>query len=88
MAMVNHDYPLENSLQVVDAQNEPVEAAQIRIYEAVPFQAGVIDTWYASTTSDVDGKWVDPIELPDGQSWVVHFQKLNSYGSNHVEIVT
>ena len=88
MPMVNHNYPLENSLRVVNELNEPIEAAQIRVYELTPFEAGVIDTWYASTTSDVDGYWVDPIDLPAGQTLVVHMQKANTYGPNHVEITT
>ena len=88
MAIVNHNYPLPDSLKVVDEQNNPIEAAVVRIYGLTEFQAGLLDTWVADTTTDVDGNWVDPIELTDGMTWVVHIQKLTVYGPEHVEITT
>ena len=88
MAIVNHDYPGTNDLLVVNATNEPVEGAEIRVYGHTEFQAGLVDTWEAMTVSDADGKWVDPIVLDDGRSWVVHMQKPSVYGPVHVEITT
>jgi len=88
MAIVNHDYPLDNEMLVVNEINEPIEGAEIRIYDHTAFFAGVLDTWVASTTTDIEGKWVDPIVLEDGRSWVVHFQKESMYGPDHVEITT
>ena len=88
MAIVNHDYPVSGALTVVDSENAPIEAAQIRIYDLTAFQAGVLSTWQAATSSDMEGKWVDPITLPDGRSWVVYMEKQNTYGPNHIEITT
>lgn len=88
MAVVNHDFPLANEMMVVDEENNPIEGAEIRIYDHTAFFAGVLSTWVGMTLSDVDGKWVDPIILPDGQSWVVHFQKESVAGPNHIEITT
>ena len=88
MTIVNHDYPLSNELLIVDEQNEPIEGAVIRIFDLTNFQADVVDVWEAETISDIDGKWVDPIALEDGRSWVVHVQKLTEFGPNHVEITT
>jgi len=88
MASVNHDFPNLNDMLVVDETNAPIEAAEIRVYDQTAFDAGVIDTWEAATTSDQEGKWVDPIILEDGRNWVVHFQKESAYGPVHVEITT
>lgn len=88
MAAVNHDFPNINDMLVVSETNTPIEAADIRIYDQTAFDAGVIDVWEAATTSDQDGKWVDPIILEDGRNWVVHFQKESVYGPVHVEITT
>lgn len=88
MATVNHDYPNTNDMLVVDETNTPIEAANIRVYAQTAFDAGDIDTWEAATTTDQEGKWVDPIVLEDGRNWVVHFQKESMYGPVHVEITT
>ncbi len=88
MAVVNHDYPLEDEMTVVDEQANPVEGVDIRIFDHTAFFAGDVDTWIASTITDADGKWVDPIVLDDGQSYVVHFQKESVAGPDHVEITT
>ena len=88
MAVVNHDYPNTDDMLVVDETNEPIEAAEIRVYDQTAFDAGVVDTWESMTTSDLEGKWVDPIILEDGRNWVVHFQKESLYGPVHIEITT
>lgn len=88
MAVVNHDYPLTNEMTVVNEQSVPIQDVEIRIFEHTAFFAGDLDTWVAETLTDVDGKWVDQVVLTDGQSWVVHFQKENAYGPEHVEITT
>lgn len=88
MAIVNHDFPVTDALLVVNETNEPIEGAEIRIYDHTAFQAGAVSSWEAMTTSDVDGKWVDPIVLEDGRTWVVHMQKPSVYGPTHVEITT
>ena len=88
MAIVNHDYPNTGDFIVVNEQNEPIEDAEIRIYESVPFQAGVLDTWVGATTTDVDGKWRDPIVVPDAGSYIVYIQKYSVYGPKHYELTT
>lgn len=88
MAVVNHDYPLENSMLVTDVEGNPIQDAYIRIFSLQAFEAGDVDTWEAQTLSDSEGKWVDPIVLEDGRSWVVHFSKPSGYGPVHQEITT
>jgi len=86
--MVNHNYPTIDALLVVNEAGDPIEGAEIRIFRYTAFEAGEIDTWEALTTTDEDGKWEDPIALDDGETWVVHIQKLSEYGPVHVEITT
>ena len=86
--MVNHDYPLTDAMTVIDETGEPIEGAAIRVFRLTAFEAGVVDSWEAMTVSDVEGKWVDPVALDDGETWVVHIQKLSEYGPVHVEITT
>lgn len=86
--MVNHDYPNPDDMVVVDNTDTPIEGVVIKIFEYTKFFAGEISTWVGQTLSDVNGKWVDPIEIDAGGSWVVYFEKPSMYGPNHVEITT
>ncbi len=88
MAFINHDFPLVDELLVVDETDEPIEGAQIQIFDNVQYQAGDYTTVLGNTISDIEGKWVDPIEVPDGGSYVVLFQKYSEYGPKHVDITT
>lgn len=85
---VDHNYPHTGDLRVVNMSGDPVENVNIRVYTAAKFYAGQTTTWEAATTSDINGEWVDPIVLDDGQTYVVHMQKLTMYGPTHVEITT
>lgn len=86
--MVDHNYLTPDALRAVASNGDPVEGAEIRIYDLVAFMAHITTSWLGMTTTDIDGKWLDPIALPDGGSFVVHFQKYSEYGPMHVEITT
>lgn len=85
---VDHNYPHDGDLRVVNSSGEPVEAADIRIFLLADFLAGRTSTWIAATTTDINGEWVDPIVLEDGQTYAVHVEKPTMYGPVHVEITT
>lgn len=85
---VNHDYPHTGDLRIVDTYGDPVEGVVIRIFELEKFLAGETLAWIAETTTNVDGEWVDTIDLDDGRSWAVHLQKLGIVGPEHREITT
>lgn len=86
--MINHNYPLPDALRAVAPNGDPVEGVEIRIYTLVAFMANRVDPWVGMTTTDIEGRWIDPIALPDAGSWVVHFEKYSAYGPVHVEITT
>lgn len=85
---VNHNYPHTGDLTVVSVAGLPVEGVSIRIFELEKFLAGDTSTWIAETTTDANGEWSDTIELEDGRSWAVHFQKAGVVGPEHREIIT
>lgn len=86
--MVDHNYPTEDSMLVVNAAGDPIEGAVIRIFKPAAFYSSQTSTWEAMTTTDIDGKWIDPIALDSAQTWVVHIQKPTVYGPIHLEITT
>jgi hypothetical protein len=86
--LVDHDYPQAGALKAVDAEDEPIEDVEIRIFTQVQYSINDRSTWTAETRTDLNGEWVDSVYLPDGQTWVVHFQKLSEFGPMTVEITT
>lgn len=86
--MVNHNYPDEDDLTVVDESNEPVEGVVITIFTLANYSAGIVDTWVAQTDTDVNGHWNQPIDLAEAQTYVVHFEKISEYGPTTLEITT
>ena len=86
--MVNHNYPGDDDMTIVDEQSDPIAGVVVRVFELTPFEAGVVDTWVGETLTDIDGHWVDPIGIEAGFTWVVHFEKPTVYGPEHVEITT
>lgn len=86
--LINHDYPLAGEMLVVDLDDVAIEGVHIQVFEYTLFQAGDIDTWVGETTSDVTGAWLDPIEVEDGATYIILFQKYNEYGPTHVEVTT
>jgi hypothetical protein len=88
MAMVTHDYPTSNALLVVDPDGNPIGGATVKIFNLIDFEANSVDTWIGQTETDAEGKWINPIEVLDGMTYVVLFQKYSEYGPTHLEITT
>jgi hypothetical protein len=85
---VDHNYPSDGDLRVVDDEATPIEGVVIKIFEHTAFFAGDTDTWVADTLSDINGGWIDPAYIAEAASYVVHFEKPTMYGPEHVEITT
>lgn len=86
--MVNHNYPDDDDLRVLDEAGDPVEGVVITIFTLANYSAGIVDTWVAQTDTDVNGRWNEPIDLDAASTYVVHFEKISEYGPTTVEITT
>jgi len=69
---INHDYPLTDSMTILDETLAPVADARVRVYSKTNYDAGRVSENYVigSTTTDVDGHWIDFIWL-DPADYVV-----------------
>lgn len=86
--MVNHNYPDDDDLRVLDEAGEPVEGVVITIFTLANYSAGIVDTWVARTVTDINGRWTEPIDLAEASTYVGHFEKISEYGPTTVEITT
>lgn len=86
---VDHNYPTPDNLLVVDDDTGlPVKNVHIRVYAAASYPPTNTSSWTAATVTDSEGKWLDPIYLPEGLDWVVHFSRRMTYAEKTVEIST
>jgi len=85
---LSHNYPATGSLRVVNTGGHPITGVEIRVYTAADFYDSKYDSWVGNTTTDLNGEWIDPIVVDDGETWVVHFEKPTEYGPIHVEVTT
>lgn len=85
---VDHNYPQADALRTLAPNGDPIENVVVQVFTLVAFLAHNYTTPIGATTTDIEGRWVDPIALPDGQSWAVYFTKDYSFGPAHIEITT
>jgi len=87
---VDHDYPTPGNLSVTDEDTGlPIKNVRIRVYAAASYPpAGDEYSWTGATVTDSEGKWLDPLYLPDGTDWVVSFNRNLTYAEKTVEIST
>lgn len=86
--LVNHNYPHDGDMTVKNIADGPIPGVAIRIFDHTAYFAGDLTTWVAESLTDINGEWIDPVYLDEARTWVVHFQKLNEYGPDHLEITT
>ena len=86
--LLYNDYPGLEDLQIVNSDGEPVEGADIRVYEKLAYDQQEYDTWVGATTTDINGEWVAPIAVASGGTYVVHVEKPTMYGPATVEVTT
>lgn len=84
---VNHNFPTPGNLRYQTSGGVPIEAAIIRVYLKSDFDLGIVELPLATTMTDANGNWINPISLTTGYSYVVQFAKESLYGPDKTEIV-
>jgi len=85
--VVDHDYELSNNLRYVTPGGDPIENAQIRLYYKSDYDAGDFSTPVGVTTTDADGRWVNPIHVYPGFTYTVQFFAPAEYGPDTSTII-
>lgn len=72
MAPVNENTPGPDTLRLTDADGRPVEGGTVHVYDHTEWHDDpMLASPIATAVSDADGRWVTPILLPTGQTYVV-----------------
>jgi hypothetical protein len=83
---VNHDTPFNDNLRYVKPNGDPVASANVYIFKESEYVADKLDNAIGFTTTDPSGRWVAPIPVDAGYSYVVIFFLKNKYGPDKVTI--
>lgn len=84
---IDHNYGNFDALAYFSLSGTPVENAAIRVFKKSDFDQGNNQAPLAFTRTNSRGRWVDPVFLTTGYSYVIEFAKESAYGPDHVEIV-
>jgi len=83
---LDHDFGGRDALQYATRSGVGVPDAQIRVYRAVDWDQNRRDTPLFIVDTDACGRWKSPVWLEGGFSYVLHFEKRNSFGPDLVRI--
>jgi hypothetical protein len=76
-----------DALQLVEENGDPVEGASVRVYTKADFDANELDTPVGVTATDQYGRWVNPVPVNTGDTYVVHFSKDSEIGPVSQEVI-
>ena len=76
-----------DALQLVGENGDPIEGAAIRVYTKADFDLNELDTPIGVTVTDHNGRWVNPVPVNTGDTYVVHFLKASVIGPVSQEVI-
>lgn len=76
-----------DGLRLEDESGAPVEGAVIRVFTKAEFDTNGLDNPVGISATNQSGRWVNPIFVNAGDTYVVHFQKDGAMGPVSVEVI-
>ena len=83
---IDHDFGGADTLKTISPGGSPVTQCEVRVFRQVDWQAGRRSTPVGMTLTDNEGRWMAPVFVDGGQSYVVHFFKASGYGPDTVTV--
>lgn len=76
-----------DNLQYLDAAGDPIVGADIRVYTKLDFDSNNLDTPVGVSVTDQSGRWVNPVPVNTGDTYVVQFFKAYVAGPDEQEVI-
>jgi hypothetical protein len=75
--LVNHDYPTNDAMTLLDGASQPIVGACIYIYTATDYTAGDLGPTFivGKSVTTTGGKWLRPISLDPGDYYAYMFKQ-------------
>lgn len=77
---LDHNYVLPDDMRYMTPGGSPIDNAQIRVYQKSDYDAGLLSAPIGITTTDSYGRWLAPVLVKPGYSYVVRMEKPYGYG--------
>lgn len=77
---LDHNYQLPDDLTYVTSGGSPIGSAQIRVFFKSDYDVGNLSSPVGVTMTDAGGRWINPILVTPGFSYVVRFEKPGEFG--------
>ncbi len=77
---ITADYPLAGDMQYMTPGGSPIVNAQVRVYKKSDYDAGNLSAPVGITTTGADGKWLQPILVLPGYTYVARLEKAYEFG--------
>lgn len=81
-----HDHGGTDNLQYIDSGDNPIEGATIRVYLKSDWDSQNFNDIIGATRTNSEGKWISPVYVDKGETYVVVFHKENEFGPNITEV--
>lgn len=86
LVQVNHDTPTPDTMRYIRPNGEPVSGATVAIYLKSEFNSDNLTNPLGTSVTGEDGRWVTPIPIQAGDTYVVMFSKLGEMGPDYVDL--
>lgn len=83
---LNHDTGGIDALRYVDPNGQPVAGATIRVYAKIDWDMKRYSKVVGLTKTDATGRWISPIFVTPGDTFVVRYELPNTWGPDGVEV--
>lgn len=84
---LDHDYPLSDDMRYMTPGGSPINNAQIRVYQKSDYDAGLLTAPIGITTTNAYGRWIAPVLVKPGYSYVVRMEKPYDFGPDTRTVV-
>lgn len=81
------DYGGQNMLAYYSPGGSPVQGAQVRVYLKSDYDAGRLEAPVGVTMTSVAGRFMTPILVTPGYSYVIRYEKPHEWGPDTTEII-
>lgn len=93
VAPVPETFPLDHNtggsdaLRYVDPDGNPIAEATIRVYDKAKWDAKLYTQVAGLVKTDARGRWLAPVFVPPGTTYVIQFHLPNVWGPDTAEVV-
>lgn len=84
--MVDHNTSSPDNLRFLASNGDPISEADVYIFKQSEYTSGVYDNALGRTKTNSEGRWVDSLPVPAGDTYVVVFFKPYLYGPNNIQV--